>query len=75
MPKNLTKDEEIDEVLDELRKAYKANSKAQANLIKNQLEVKRTHNQILNAGERLRGLTRDSFYPIINPTHRDNDGE
>jgi hypothetical protein len=59
MPK--TKDEEIDEVLEELRKAYKANAKAKEDLIKNQLEVRKTHNDVMLANSRLRALTLDTF--------------
>ena len=59
MPK--TKDEEIDEVLEELRKAYKANSKAKEDLIKNQLEVRKTHSQVMSANTRLRALTLDTY--------------
>jgi hypothetical protein len=59
MPK--TKDEEIDEVLEELRKAYKANAKAKEDLIKNQLEVRKTHNDVMLANGILRALTLDTF--------------
>jgi hypothetical protein len=61
MPKNLTKDEEIDEVLEDLRKAYKANSKAKESLVKSELEVRKTHSQVMQANTRLRALTLDTY--------------
>lgn len=59
--KPLTKDEEIDEALEDIRKALKANFKAKSNLVKSELEVKRTHSEVMRGQERLRGLTLETY--------------
>lgn len=61
MPKNLTKDQEIDEALEDVRKAMKANFKARAELVKCELEIKHTHHLSVKANERLRALQLETY--------------
>ena len=56
-----TTTEEIDSVIADISKALKENMIAKANLIKNELEVKRTHNEVVMANNRLHDLMLDTY--------------
>lgn len=61
MPKNLTKEQEVDEALEDVRKAMKANFRAKEQLVKCEQEIKRTHFLSVKANERLRALQLETY--------------
>ena len=61
MPKEQTTEQELDEILLDFKQATKANIKAKENLVNCQLEIRKTHSEMLRASGRLHGLLIDSF--------------
>lgn len=57
----MTKEKEIDDTIEELKKAMKANAKAKQDLVNCELEVRQTHFASVKANERLRNLLLDTY--------------
>lgn len=55
----LNKSEQIDEAIEDVRKAMKANYQAKQELIDIELKVGRTHSEMVKANERLRAISMD----------------
>jgi hypothetical protein len=59
MKPELTKEEAIDEAIEFVRKAMKANYQAKQELVDIELKVGRTHTELNKAKDRLRGIEFD----------------